>query len=96
MPCSTISHVVGLFLSFVVDDFNLNLEDALSPGKLAQKYLRHLMFAGMSWVNGIMCFGALSIDLMFSLHPDPEPKPEKPAAPPPKPGGGGFPAYYFF
>lgn len=28
------------FLSFVVNDFDLNLEDALGPGKLSLKYLR--------------------------------------------------------
>lgn len=33
------SHVF-FFWSFVLDDFGLNLEDALGPGKLSLKYLK--------------------------------------------------------
>lgn len=35
LTIKTLAPCVFFFLSFVVDDFNLNLEDALGPGKFA-------------------------------------------------------------
>lgn len=90
------------FLSFVVGDFELNLGDALGPGKFVYKYhssYLHILFlffpVQYSSVNDTVCFCTTHL-LNIVTPPDPAPKPEKPAVPPPKPGGGEFSAHLLF